>query len=205
MIATLRGTVLFSERGAIVLEVGGVGLRVEVTPSCASGSPVQSTASLFTQLVMREDSLTLYGFETQLECEVFSLLLGVSGVGPRSALGILSELSPTAIAHAVQSDDEKPFKQVSGIGPKTAKLIVVTLAGKLSQVALADESPLGESAHMSTAAADVVQALVGLGWAESAASDAVQAAQLSGSRDDEPELLKSALLLLQNAPGRRER
>lgn len=205
MIASLRGTVLLTERGAIVLEVGGVGLRVEVTPLCASRSSEQATVSLFTQLVVREDSLTLYGFETQLESEVFSVLLSVSGVGPRSALGILSAMGPTAIAQAVQADDEKPFKQVPGIGPKTAKLIVVTLAGKLNRVAVDDDPMLGDSAAPSTAATDVVQALVGLGWAESAASDAVRAAQHAGASNDEPELLKSALLLLQNSPARRER
>ncbi len=82
-------------------------------------------------MVVREDSLTLFGFGTRDELDVFDLLIGVTGVGPKSALGVLSALSPEQVAEAVQRDDDAVFRKVSGIGPKTAKLITVSLAGKL--------------------------------------------------------------------------
>ena len=81
---------------------------------------------------MREDDLSLFGFATRAELEVFDLLRGVSGVGPKSALGVLSTLSPDEIARAVAVEDDAPFRKVSGIGPKTAKLIAVSLQGKLA-------------------------------------------------------------------------
>lgn len=203
MIASLRGTVLASEQTALVIDIGGVGMRAEVTPSCARRNPHNSSVMLHTQLIVREDSLTLFGFETQLECDVFNLLLSVTGVGPRSALGILSAMSPEEIALAVQADDDKSFKQVPGIGPKTAKLISVTLAGKLNHVALASSAAVTQAAADQNAATDVVQALIGLGWGEAASSEAVQSARLAGAFENEQELLRAALLLLQTAPGRR--
>lgn len=203
MIASLRGTVLVSEHSGLVIDIGGVGMRVEVTPECAARSPEHAQVFLHTQLIVREDALTLFGFETKLECDVFTLLLGVTGVGPRSALAILAEMSPSAIAAAVQADDEVPFKKVSGVGPKTAKLISVSLAGKLNHVRTSGNSTDVETLEAQNAFTDVVQALIGLGWGEAAASDAVQSARHAGASDDEQELLRSALLLLQNSPGRR--
>src|SRR5690606_12962779 len=103
--------------GWLVVSVGGVGLRVEV-PSGRVAAHAGDQVSLHTSLVVREDSLTLFGFATADELEVFGILLGVSGVGPRSALGVLTELTPAQIAQAAVNEDEKPFRRVSGIGPK---------------------------------------------------------------------------------------
>lgn len=203
MIASLRGTVLVSEHAALVIDIGGVGMRVEVTPECAARAPEHAQVFLHTQLIVREDALTLFGFESKLECDVFTLLLGVSGVGPRSALAILAEMSPSSIAAAVHADDEAPFKKVSGVGPKTAKLISVSLAGKLDHVSTQGDSSHADSPKTQSALTDVVQALIGLGWGEAAASEAVQSARHAGASEDEQELLRSALLLLQNSPGRR--
>lgn len=198
MIASVRGAVLASGPDWVVVSLGGMGLRVEVPPRAVTS--VGSEIALHTHLIVREDALTLYGFESADELEVFGILLGVSGVGPRSALGVLSTLTPAQIATAVSLDDEKPFRKVSGIGPKTAKLISVQLSGKLdpqrfavvSEGVAVDHSPTG--AH---AAGSVIAGLTGLGYAEAQAVAAVEDAQASGAPDDEAGLLRAALALLQ--------
>jgi Holliday junction DNA helicase RuvA len=108
-----------------------VGLTVAVTPHVAHATNVGDEVHLHTNLIVREDALSLFGFESRDELLVFTQLLGVTGVGPKSALGVLAALSVAQIAEAVSADDDAPFRRVSGIGPKTAKLIVVQLAGKI--------------------------------------------------------------------------
>ncbi|MCS3428237.1 Holliday junction DNA helicase subunit RuvA [Mycolicibacterium mucogenicum 261Sha1.1M5] len=202
MIASLRGEVLASGAGWVVLGVGGVGMRVEVP----SGRMAQRTPGeqlfLHTSLVVREDSLTLYGFETEAELATFGFLIGVSGVGPRSGLGVLSELSPSEIVRAVTAEDDKPFRKVSGIGPKTAKLITVSLAGKLSALAIAeagDEPAVVAPDEALTEA--VTEGLQGLGWSEGEARQAVLDARDAGAEMTNAQLLRAALTLLQR--GRR--
>ena len=170
MISSLRGRVLAAAGGSVVIEVGGVGFHVNTTPAFALSMREGHEASVHTTLVVREDSLTLFGFATRDELDVFDLLIGVTGVGPKSALGVLSVLSPGQIAEAVQRDDDAVFRKVSGIGPKTAKLITVSLAGKL--VAPAVSTP--HAPVVAGGAADsVLAALTGLGWSERVAAEAV--------------------------------
>ena len=206
MIASVRGEVLAAGPGWTVVAVGGVGLRVEVTGRLTAAHP-GTEISLHTHLVVREDSLTLFGFETVEELEVFAILLGVSGVGPRSALGVLTELTPSQIAQAAASEDERPFRKVSGIGPKTAKLIAVQLAGKLDprvfagqdrEAAPGEHSDGGAASTAAQASANVVAGLVGLGYAEHQAADAVRDAVEAGASADEAGLLRAALALLQS-------
>lgn len=198
MIASIRGEVLATGVGWATVGVGGMGYRVEV-PSRLSGANVGTELSLHTHLVVREDALTLFGFETVEELTVFTVLLSVSGVGPRSALGVLSELTPSQIATAVVNEDEKPFRKVSGIGPKTAKLIVVQLAGKLdpSMFQVDDHRDTDTAKGASTAIANVVIALAGLGYPDAQAEFAVQEAVDAGAPEDEAGLLRAALALLQ--------
>ncbi|MGH3706228.1 MAG: Holliday junction branch migration protein RuvA [Agromyces sp.] len=170
MISSLRGRVLAAAGGSVVIEVGGVGFHVNTTPALALSMREGHEASVHTTLVVREDSLTLFGFATRDELDVFDLLIGVTGVGPKSALGVLSVLSPGQIAEAVQRDDDAVFRKVSGIGPKTAKLITVSLSGKL--VAPAAATP--HAPVVAGGAADsVLAALTGLGWSERVAAEAV--------------------------------
>ncbi|RWZ51689.1 Holliday junction branch migration protein RuvA [Labedella phragmitis] len=169
MISSIRGRVLAVSGGTAHIEVGGVGYAVFVTPEHAIALTVGHEAFLYTTLIVREDAMTLFGFETIEHREVFDLLLGVSGVGPKSALGVLSHLGPGQIAAAVAADDDAPFRKVSGIGPKTAKLIVVSLAGKLLGITITSDAPVVEI----SAGDDVVSALVGLGWPERVAAAAV--------------------------------
>ena len=170
MISSLRGRVLTAAGSSVVIEVGGVGFHVNTTPAFVLASRVGHEASVHTTLIVREDALTLFGFATRDELDVFELLIGVTGVGPKSALGVLSALSPQQVAEAVQRDDDAVFRKVSGIGPKTAKLITVSLAGKL----IATAAPSRAATVVSGGAAEsVLAALTGLGWSERVAADAV--------------------------------
>lgn len=170
MISSLRGTAAAVGDDSLVIVVGGVGFSVAVTPQVARATSVGSEVHLHTSLIVREDALSLYGFESREELVVFTQLIGVTGVGPKSALGVLSALTVPQIAEAVAGDDDAPFRRVSGIGPKTAKLIVVQLAGRLA-------APAVGSAPAASAAPgvplQVTQALIGLGWSERTAAEAV--------------------------------
>jgi len=171
VISSVRGPVLSALGGVVVIEVGGVGLALQVTPATALSVRIGDEARLATTLIVREDSLTLYGFPTAEELAVFELLVGVTGVGPKSALGVLAVLTPNQIALAVQAEDDAVFRKVSGIGPKTAKLIVLSLAGK---VAVTSGAPSAARPAGTTGVAATVQAaLIGLGWSERVAAQAV--------------------------------
>ncbi|MGJ0204719.1 Holliday junction branch migration protein RuvA [Leucobacter sp. gxy201] len=197
MIASVRGQVQAAGAGWVVVEIGGVGMRVEVPSGRVAQFVPGDEVQLHTSLVVREDSLTLFGFTGADDLEVFGHLIGVSGVGPRSALGVLSALSPGEIARAVAAEDEKPFRKVSGIGPKTAKLITVSLAGKLAQYAIESDSAVPASSPEEQVAASVSEGLVGLGWREADAEQAVRDALDAGAPAESSGLLRAALVLLQ--------
>jgi len=192
MISSVRGTVLAVAGTTAVIEVGGVGLAVNVTPQHALTMRVGSEAMVRTTLIVREDDLSLFGFAEADELSVFDHLRSVTGVGPRSAMGVLAAMSAAEVARAVSMEDDAAFRKVSGIGPKTAKLIIVQLAGKLAFVPPAAPS----SAPVTTVSDSVVIALVGLGWPERVAIQAVDDA-LEGASDLEkqavPALLRLAL------------
>ncbi|GAA4193362.1 Holliday junction branch migration protein RuvA [Gryllotalpicola kribbensis] len=205
MISSLRGTVLRASGAELVIEVAGVGYLVSVTPEHALSLRVGEEALVHTALIVREDALSLFGFQDAEQLEVFQLLLGVNGVGPKSALGVLSVMTPDQIAAAVQNDDDAAFRKVSGIGPKTAKLIVVQLTGKLYVVAPAATAAAAKQKN--SVADDVRVALVGLGWPEKVAGDAVAEvlaelgeAAADASAASVPALLRRALALLGPAP-----
>jgi Holliday junction DNA helicase RuvA len=181
MISSVRGTVLQAVGTTVVIEVGGVGLAVTVTPQHALSLRVGSEAMLRTALVVREDDLSLFGFQDAEELTVFDLLRGVGGVGPKSALGVLAAMTPTQIATAVATEDDSAFRAVSGIGPKTAKLIVVSLTGKMQVTAAAT---FASPAARGSVTDSVLVALVGLGWSEKVAALAVDEARAEASADD---------------------
>jgi len=191
MISSVRGTVLAASGTTAVIEVGGVGLAVHVTPTHALTLRVGSEATVKTALIVREDDLSLYGFAEADALAVFDFLRGVTGVGPRSAMGVLAVLTPAEIARAVAMEDDAAFRKVSGIGPKTAKLIVISLAGKLTFV---QQTAAG---HSSTSVnQSVIVALIGLGWQERVAIQAVEDAAANASAAEVasvPSLLRLAL------------
>jgi holliday junction DNA helicase RuvA len=195
MISSVRGTVLAIAGPAVIIEVGGVGLLIQVTPQHALSLRVGSEASVRTALIVREDDLSLYGFVDADELTVFDALRGVTGVGPKSAMGVLAAMDPGEIAQAIARDDDNAFRKVSGIGPKTAKLIVLSLAGKL---AIAPRGTTTTRASQSVEES-VLVALVGLGWNERAASQALDeaiAGATTAEREAVPALLRLALTRL---------
>ena len=195
MIASLRGTVLSVRENTCIVDVHGVGYAVNITPSHKLSLRIGNEHTFLTSLIVREDSMTLFGFENPESLELFELLLSVSGVGPRSALAVLAELSPADILTAVVNEDDTVFKKVSGVGPKTAKLIIVQLAGKLTALshtdAVASAIPASSAITLS-----VVQALVGLGWNEKTARDAVDSLDTSAPTATTASVLKDALAAL---------
>lgn len=188
MIASLTGSVLSNSNGAIVLDVQGVGYLVNTTNAVCANLSQGQLATVYTSLVVREDAFTLYGFLNKAELDVFDLLRSVNGVGPKSALAILSQLSVDQIGQAVADESDSTFKAVSGIGAKTAKLITLTLAGKIRS-----SSARFASTHTET----TVNALVGLGWSERSARDTVQ--EVSTPEMSDKQLLKAALQVLAKA------
>lgn len=176
MISSVRGTVLAVSGTSIVIEVGGVGLAVTVTPQLALATRIGTETLVRTALIVREDDLSLFGFADCDELTVFDLLRGVTGVGPKSAMGVLAALTPAQVASAVATEDDGAFRKVSGIGPKTAKLIIISLAGK---VAIAPAVETRQSLVDSTLGENVLVALVGLGWSERVAAQAVEEALAS--------------------------
>lgn len=199
MIASLRGTVAHASSDGLVLEVAGVGYSVAVTPDVSRVAHLGDEILLHTHMIVREDALSLVGFRTREELAVFAALIAVSGVGPKSALGVLAELSIDQIAQAVADEADGPFRKVSGIGPKTAKLIVVQLAGKLAPPTA---STTGSTAASTDLVAQLAQALVGLGWSERVAAEtaAVVIADAPGERTVAA-LLRRALAALGPARG----
>jgi Holliday junction DNA helicase RuvA len=170
MISSVRGTVLGASGTGAVIEVGGVGLSITVTPQHALALRVGAEATLRTVLIVREDDLALFGFVDSDELAVFDLLRGVTGVGPKSAMGVLAALTPGQVASAVAAEDDAAFRKVSGIGPKTAKLIVVSLAGKMQVTTTVANTRAVAPVSVSDS---VLVALVGLGWSERVAALAV--------------------------------
>ncbi len=169
MIASLQGQVIQIGEDNLVVEVGGIGYLVYVTEFLVQSQRRGEAVSLFTHLVVREDSLTLFGFQEQEEVSLFQELIKVNGVGPRLALETLSTHNPDVIKRAVLNKQEEIFAQVSGIGRKTAQKILLTLEDRISFTDAMVISP--ETAGIN---AEVQQALVTLGYSVLEAQAALQ-------------------------------
>ncbi len=170
MIASLQGQVIQIGEDNLIVEVVGIGYLVYVTELLVQSQRRGETVSLFTHLVVREDSLTLYGFQEQEEVSLFQELIKVNGVGPRLALETLSTHNPDVIKRAVLNKQEEIFSQVSGIGKKTAQKILLSLEDRISFTDEMVFSP--ETAGIN---AEVQQVLVTLGYSVLEAQAALQA------------------------------
>jgi len=187
MIATLRGEITQIEDTALILEVGGVGLRVGVPAPLRARLKVGEVILLYTHLVVREDALTLYGFETQSERELFNILLGVDGVGPKVALSVLSTMTIDAIQRAVFADEADVLSRVPGVGKKTAQKMALHLKDKLKPM-----DALAHVAAMSDTDSEVLAALTALGYSVVEAQSAIQSLP-KDAPDDTGERLRLAL------------
>lgn len=200
MIAFVRGTVAAVNLGSAVVEVGGVGLEVMCTPGTLASLRTGHEATVPTSMVVREDSLTLFGFADEDEKATFELLQTASGVGPKLAQAMLAVLPPDDLRRAVSTEDVKTLTRVPGIGQKGAQRIILELRDRLG-------APLGRGGtpHAAPAAAapwkdQVAQGLVGLGWSAREADSAVEAvAPEAGDSPDVGALLRAALRTLSRA------
>lgn len=187
MIATLRGEIVQIEDHAFVVEVGGVGLRVFVPAPLRGRMKVGEAVMLYTHLVVREDALTLYGFESQAERDLFNMLLGVDGVGPKVSLAVLSTLTLDTVQHAVYAEESDILGRVPGVGKKTAQKIILYLHDRLKPT-----DALARVAALSDKDSEVLAALTALGYSVVEAQTAIQSLPKEASEDVE-ERLRMAL------------
>lgn len=196
MIASVAGRVAHVGLDHVVVEVAGVGLRVVTTPGVASAQRVGASARLATTLVVREDSLTLYGFSDDDERSVFETLQTVSGVGPRLALAALAVLTPEQVRVAIAGEQITTLTKVPGIGRKGAERLVLELRDRIGAPSGTPSAAQQAAPEPQTAPwrAQVEQALVGLGWSEKQAVAGLD--RVAGSLGEEPDVsqaLRAAL------------
>jgi Holliday junction DNA helicase RuvA len=185
MIASVRGQVLVVRLDSAVIEVGGVGMLVMATPATLAELRIGQQAQLATSLVVREDSLTLFGFTDDDERDVFETVQTVSGIGPRLALAMLAVHTPDGLRAAVAGQDLTALMKVPGIGRKGAQRIVLELTDRLgAPVSAAGGSvPVGPTAAGPAWRDQVVEALVGLGWSAKQAADTVELVSADGASE----------------------
>jgi holliday junction DNA helicase RuvA len=207
VIASIAGTVLAISSDSAVVEVGGVGLAVQCTPATLASLRTGTSTRLATSLVVREDSLTLFGFRTDDERGVFETLQGVTGVGPRLAQAVLAAHSPDAVRAAVATDDVGALMLVAGVGRKGAQRLVLELKDKLGQSATsATVLRLPGRDGPGVWRDQLRSALLGLGWSNREVDDALaaigpeaEAALAVGDTPDVAALLRSCLQMLSRA------
>lgn len=196
MIASVTGTAQHVGLDRVVVDVHGVGLLVHTPPAVAAGCRTGAAVELATSMVVREDSMTLYGFATPGERDTFELAQTVTGVGPRVAMAILSVLSPEQLATAVAGDDIATLTKVPGIGKKGAERIALELRDKLPHVPGGEGAPSGVAAPTTGWQDQVTEALVGLGYSAKQSADAVAAVADEHEGGDVSRALRAALQVL---------
>jgi len=201
MIAFLDGTPVAAGDRWVVLEVGGIGYRVYVPqPALREIARAEKKVKLHTYMAVREDAITLYGFLHASELELFTVLIGVSGIGPQIGLNILSQISLEDFVLAILAGDEKCLTRISGIGPKSAKRLILELRDKMKKVQ--DAMALAPAGKGDRVARDAASALVSLGFAEDASYNAVRAAAAGMTAPTIQALIKAALVTLKEGERR---
>lgn len=174
MIYNLSGTLTVCDPNFIVVECSGVGFKCFTTLNTVEGiGKVGEKVNVFTYLSVREDAMDLYGFSSIEELETFKLLISVSGIGPKAAVSVLSELSPDRLAVCIASGDAKAITRAQGVGKKMAERIVLELKDKMGSIALGNTSDAVSNAASVTdgsVSAEAVEALVALGYSQSDAA-----------------------------------
>ena len=201
MISILRGIVASVGLDHIDVVVGGIGFRVHVTPAFAQGSARDEEITVYTSMIVREDSMTLYGFESCDERDVFTTLMSVSGIGPKIALAALAVLRPDDLRRAVRDQDLAALQRIPGVGKKSAQRMALEIGDKLGTPAAlpgAEATPAPVPSE-DTVASEVSAALVGLGWSEAQATKAIE--KLAGSGLGASDMLRAALVSLGGGRG----
>ncbi|CAM01332.1 Holliday junction DNA helicase subunit RuvA [Saccharopolyspora erythraea NRRL 2338] len=196
MIASVRGPVLSVGLDHAVIEVGGVGMAVHATPATLAGLRRGEEARLWTSLIVREDSLTLYGFADAEARDLFGLLQTASGVGPRLALATLAVLAPDQLCHALSDGNITTLTQVPGVGKKSAERLILELRDKVGTVA-GTAGAGAQAPDRGRVRSEVSEALVGLGFSAKQAEQSVEAVLAAdGPVSDTSAVLRKALAAL---------
>jgi Holliday junction DNA helicase RuvA len=192
MIAHLNGRLVEKNPTNVIIECGGVGYYVKISLNTFSALGSDEQLKLFTQQIIREDAHLLFGFATLEERELFNLLLSVSGIGPNTAILMLSSLQPSEIAQAIQTDDVRTIQSIKGIGAKTAQRVIIDLKDKMVKV----EWGAGTNIFVghNTNRFDALTALISLGFDKKAAEKAIE--KIATGAESVEELIKGALKIL---------
>jgi Holliday junction DNA helicase RuvA len=184
MIAKLNGKIEFLRGNYVVVDVGGVGYKVFVTLHTFGKIAGRQTVELYTHTYVREDTLALYGFLQLDELEMFELLIAISGIGPKAAMGILSIADPKTVVAAVLNDDPSILTRVSGVGKKIAQRVILELKNKVTDISIHEKTQI-------TADSEALEALVAMGYSVSESRETLK--QISPDVKDVGERIKSAL------------
>lgn len=199
MIDFIKGRVHYQENNYLAVETGGIGYQVYVTNPFVWD--VEAEVFLYTHLVVREDAHLLYGFSSKEERDLFRLLLEVSGVGPKAAMGMLAAIQPKQLVQAIQMEDLKSLTHLPGVGKKTAQRLVLDLKDKLKKISALDFASvqLTEAPVRPDREQDVIEALKVLGYNEEEAKwAALEAAQTAEEEYDTETWIKQALKMIMN-------
>ena len=198
MIAHICGKPVLTGDRWVVIDVGGIGYQVQVTqPALQQLAHMTEPVKLFTNMVVREDAITLYGFMHLSEREMFRILIGVSGIGPQIAMNLLSQIGTGDFVMAILNEDEKALTRISGIGPKSAKRLILELRDKMKKVS--ETMVAGDVERASPVVHDAVSALVSLGFSEKESRDAVNASARVMKTPTVQELIKAALVKMKES------
>jgi len=191
MIAHLNGKLIEKNPTTLVIECGGVGYEVKISLTTFSSIGADESIKIFTQLIVREDAHLLYGFASKEEREMFNHLISVSGIGPNTAMIMLSSLTPDEVAHAIQSEDVKTIQSIKGIGIKTAQRVIIDLKDKMLKMTFSTENVF---AQHNTNRFDALTALVSLGFDKKSVEKSID--KISSGEESVEQLIKQALRIL---------
>ncbi|MFT6244250.1 MAG: Holliday junction DNA helicase RuvA [Salibacteraceae bacterium] len=191
MIGQLNGKLIEKNPTSLVIDCGGVGYEVKISLNTYSALGTAEAVKIYTKFIVREDAQLLYGFAEPVEREMFNHLISVSGIGPNTAMIMLSSMVPEEIANAIQTDDVKTIQSVKGIGAKTAERVIVDLRGKMLKMAFSTENIFTAN---NTNHFDALTALVSLGFDKKSAEKAID--KVSTGEESVEQLIKEALKIL---------
>jgi len=191
MIGHLNGRLIEKNPTELIIECGGVGYEVKISLNTFSVLGADEAVKIFTKLIVREDAQILYGFYTKEEREMFNHLISVSGIGPNTAMIMLSSMVPDEIAHAIQSEDVRTIQSIKGIGAKTAQRVIIDLKDKMLKMVFLTENIFNQN---NTNRFDALTALVSLGFDKKSAEKAID--KVATGEDSVEKLIKEALKIL---------
>ena len=191
MIAQLNGRLIEKNPTDLIIDCNGVGYEVRISLNTFSALGSSEHVIIYTQMIVREDAQLLYGFADKTEREMFNHLISVSGIGPNTAMIMLSSLIPVEISSAIQSEDVKTIQSIKGIGAKTAQRVIIDLKDKMLKMALSTENIFQSD---NTNRFDALTALISLGFDKKAAEKALD--KVSSGEESVEQLIKAALKVL---------